>query len=292
MIVAKKPEMISSGGSTVEPVPQNPSGRPGPVAGRCLDLQSNEIPMLDDFPGVDWVDSDFERDANLRKRGIMFSYGQSRDKRWWRRETTTLGTGYRQIRETPEQQLNFIQQMTLPRLLSRLESGFEFEFLPFWAGSGLSLQSAHCFNLDGNLWPTVQHFLSGMLARTVGDNERFDRMLGSDDPANASRLAHEIIANAKANKLTPWKDMRYNLAVRGTFHKCAQNKDALHELLRTGDAVLVASTKYNLVWGAGVAPDAVDVGKPQNWPGENLLGFAMMESRKRLRKEVENGNLN
>lgn len=37
------------------------------------------------------------------------------------------------------------------------------------------------------------------------------------------------------------------------------------------------------VWGIGLAADDEAAGDPERWRGPNLLGFALMEARHRLR---------
>jgi predicted NAD-dependent protein-ADP-ribosyltransferase YbiA (DUF1768 family) len=39
------------------------------------------------------------------------------------------------------------------------------------------------------------------------------------------------------------------------------------------------------VWGIGLAAEDERAGSPEGWPGLNLLGFALMEVRHRLRAE-------
>jgi len=36
------------------------------------------------------------------------------------------------------------------------------------------------------------------------------------------------------------------------------------------------------IWGVGLAIDAPQIQEPLNWEGENLLGYALMETRNRL----------
>ena len=39
------------------------------------------------------------------------------------------------------------------------------------------------------------------------------------------------------------------------------------------------------IWGVGMAADNPDINEPLNWKGENLLGYALMEVRDRLKQE-------
>jgi ribA/ribD-fused uncharacterized protein len=47
--------------------------------------------------------------------------------------------------------------------------------------------------------------------------------------------------------------------------------------------VLVEASPVDRVWGIGLAGDDEAAGDPERWRGENLLGFALMGARGRLR---------
>jgi ribA/ribD-fused uncharacterized protein len=50
-----------------------------------------------------------------------------------------------------------------------------------------------------------------------------------------------------------------------------------------GDRILVEASPVDAIWGIGLAADDPKVMQPELWPGENLLGFALMVVRERLR---------
>ena len=53
-------------------------------------------------------------------------------------------------------------------------------------------------------------------------------------------------------------------------------------LQRTGNRVLVEASPVDPIWGIGLAADSEFAAKPPKWRGKNLLGFALMEVRKRF----------
>lgn len=54
-------------------------------------------------------------------------------------------------------------------------------------------------------------------------------------------------------------------------------------LLGTGERVLVEASPMDRVWGIGLATADERAADPARWRGLNLLGFALMETRDRLR---------
>jgi ribA/ribD-fused uncharacterized protein len=69
----------------------------------------------------------------------------------------------------------------------------------------------------------------------------------------------------------------------GCQHKVGQNEALRAFLLSTGDQVLVEASPVDRVWGIGLAADDDRAANPLLWRGNNLLGFALMEARDRLR---------
>jgi ribA/ribD-fused uncharacterized protein len=53
--------------------------------------------------------------------------------------------------------------------------------------------------------------------------------------------------------------------------------------LGTGDRVLVEASPVDAIWGIGLSAEDAEVTPPDKWPGENLLGFALMVVRDRIR---------
>jgi len=54
----------------------------------------------------------------------------------------------------------------------------------------------------------------------------------------------------------------------------------------TGRKVLVEASPRDAIWGIGLAADDDQAASPENWPGLNLLGFALMEVRHQLRAQA------
>jgi len=68
--------------------------------------------------------------------------------------------------------------------------------------------------------------------------------------------------------------------------KFSQHADLKEFLLNTGDRVIVEASPYDRIWGIGMATTDANAENPARWKGLNLLGFALMEVRERL-KEVQ-----
>ena len=78
-------------------------------------------------------------------------------------------------------------------------------------------------------------------------------------------------------------DNKLAIVEEGSFHKFGQNAELLNYLTSTGDLVLVEASPVDRIWGIGLAADDADATNPPQWRGDNLLGFALMRVRQRLR---------
>lgn len=58
--------------------------------------------------------------------------------------------------------------------------------------------------------------------------------------------------------------------------------DLKQKLLDTGDAFLVECARTDKIWACGIRLDDDKRFDAANWDGENILGFALMEVRRRL----------
>lgn len=76
---------------------------------------------------------------------------------------------------------------------------------------------------------------------------------------------------------------RYEIVVQGNLQKFDQNQEIRDFLLNTGTRVLVEASPVDKVWGVGMSEDDEKINNPNCWRGLNLLGFALMEVREKLR---------
>ncbi len=67
--------------------------------------------------------------------------------------------------------------------------------------------------------------------------------------------------------------------------KFGQNPKLRKYLLSTGDRILAEATPVDRLWGIGLTATTPGVTDPEQWKGENLLGFALMSVRDLLRAE-------
>lgn len=139
----------------------------------------------------------------------------------------------------------------------------------------------HPFVIDGIRYATAEHFMMAEKARLFADTATLDEILEAKSPAVAKKLGRKVAGFNDAL----WLKERWSIVVLGNLAKFSQHADLKVFLLQTGDRTIVEASPYDCIWGIGMAASDTDAENPAKWKGLNLLGFALMEVRQRLKME-------
>ncbi|MFI8190353.1 NADAR family protein [Streptomyces sp. NPDC085946] len=175
-------------------------------------------------------------------------------------------------------------------LRDRVRSGAKVKYLLFWGHrphpdgrigpSCLSQWWPSPFTVDGLAYATAEHWMMAEKARLFGDAEAERRVLAADHPSLAKKAGRLVRGFDEA----AWERERFRIVVEGSVHKFSADPRLGGFLLGTGERVLVEASPVDRVWGIGLAADDEAALDPERWRGPNLLGFALMEARARLRQ--------
>ncbi|WP_329062877.1 NADAR family protein [Streptomyces sp. NBC_01429] len=135
------------------------------------------------------------------------------------------------------------------------------------------------FTVDGVEYATAEHWMMARKARLFGDEEAEHRAVTAANPALAKRAGRLV----RGFEESVWERERYEIVVAGSVHKFGQDAALRTFLLATGERILVEASPMDRIWGIGLASDDERAHDPARWRGLNLLGFALMEARTRLR---------
>ncbi|MFE2022012.1 NADAR family protein [Streptomyces sp. NPDC059499] len=174
-------------------------------------------------------------------------------------------------------------------LLARAARGERMKYLPFWGHrpradgrlgeSCLSQWWPAPFTVDSVTYASAEHWMMAGKARLFGDEEAERRAVAASSPAAAKKVGRLV----RGFDDGVWVRERFALVVEGSVHKFGQDPALRAFLLGTGDRVLVEASPMDRIWGIGLAKDDARTADPAAWRGLNLLGFALMEARTRLR---------
>jgi ribA/ribD-fused uncharacterized protein len=170
-----------------------------------------------------------------------------------------------------------------------LEAGSTVKFLHFWghqpepdgaAGKGcLSQWFPAPFEVAGERYATAEHWMMAEKARLFGDPDAERAAIDAANPALAKAAGRTV----RDFDDDVWVRERFEIVARGSVHKFAAHPDLREFLLRTGSRVLVEASPRDRLWGIGMSARDEGADNPAAWRGLNLLGFALMEARERLR---------
>lgn len=83
-----------------------------------------------------------------------------------------------------------------------------------------------------------------------------------------------------------WNAVKYDVVKDGNRAKYEQNPDLKKLLLATGNAVLAEASPKDKIWGIGLDAQTAASTDMSEWPGQGLLGLALMELRKEFSGEA------
>lgn len=177
----------------------------------------------------------------------------------------------------------------LEELIQQVRRGEKVKWLHFWghrpradgtlSASCLSQWWPSPFVVDGVRYATAEHWMMAEKARLFGDAEAEAAVLAARTPAQAKKAGRLV----RDFEESAWERERFGIVTRGSVHKFGADEALRAFLLGTGSRVLVEASPLDRVWGIGLAADDPRATDPERWRGGNLLGFALMEARERLR---------
>lgn len=115
-------------------------------------------------------------------------------------------------------------------------------------------------------------------ARIFSDKDRLTQILSTNNPKEIK----EIGKNIKFFDEDVWNYRKYDVVFEGNLMKFSQNESLKSFLRSTKNKIIVEASPYDNIWGIGMTQNEEGINNPENWKGQNLLGFALMEVRSNL----------
>ena len=170
----------------------------------------------------------------------------------------------------------------LETLLEAVRAGESVEYIFFWSGC-LSNWYPAKFTAEGVQYATTEQYYMAHKARVFNDSRSLKKILRIVDPREAKMLGRKI----KGFDVNVWKEHRENIMIAGNMSKFLQNIKLKKYLISTGEKVLVEASPYDQIWGIGMGEGTATIKDPTTWRGLNLLGFCLMNVRRRLQANGE-----
>ncbi len=144
------------------------------------------------------------------------------------------------------------------------------------------------FTEGGINYPTTEHYMMAQKALLFKDTDISVKIIQAKTPGEAKKLGRLV----QGFDEDTWIQHRFESVVRGNLAKFSQHEAVKSFLLSTHERILVEASPTDRIWGIGMAADDPQIEHPDTWKGLNLLGFALMEVRSRLRHPESGKGMN
>lgn len=139
------------------------------------------------------------------------------------------------------------------------------------------------FLLDGIEFSMAEQYMMYRKAMMFGDRKTAEKIMNEKSAAAIKQLGRQ----AAGYDETVWNGCRQIVVYQGLLAKFLQNGSLKDKLIGTGTAVLAECAVHDRIWGIGLSMWDAKRFDMTAWNGQNLLGFALMQVRERIRLENE-----
>jgi ribA/ribD-fused uncharacterized protein len=182
-----------------------------------------------------------------------------------------------------------LEEYSVESLRASLRDGVQLKYLLFWGHSAkdprdvgkecLSQWYPTSFVVNGQLFASAEHYMMYRKAILFDDDDTAEQILRSSSPGAAKSLGRSV----RGFDEQTWEEHRFDIVTEASIEKFAQSARLKDFLIGTADQVLVEASPTDAVWGIGLAASDPRACNPMEWRGLNLLGFALMVARDRLK---------
>lgn len=131
------------------------------------------------------------------------------------------------------------------------------------------------FEFEGITYQNCEQWMMAHKAKAFNDHDILTKILNTSDPSAVKKLGR-VVRNFDPQV---WDTIKFEVVIKGNFHKFSQNESFKNFLLATENKILVEASPYDKIWGIGLREEDTAAMNPNTWAGENLLGFALMQVR-------------
>lgn len=130
------------------------------------------------------------------------------------------------------------------------------------------------FDMDGKRYSCVEQGYQAAKAEYYGRADLVESVMTTEDPRMMKRYGDEIRDRDWITSGTAKETMCRLL--RAKFDQCELPQEALKS---TGNMTLVEANAHDTYWGAGMSKGNINIGNPQYYKGQNMLGQLMLKIR-------------
>lgn len=134
------------------------------------------------------------------------------------------------------------------------------------------------FIVDHVKFSSMEQFMMYQKAITFQDQTIAKEILQTRDSAKIKQMGRQV----RNYNDHIWNGIRQIVVYEGLVAKFSQNEELKKQLKETKTAILAECAVKDRIWGIGLSMKDLKRFDITQWRGQNLLGYALMEVRKRL----------
>ena len=136
------------------------------------------------------------------------------------------------------------------------------------------------FQIDGITFTSMEQYMMYKKAVCFKDENIAKQILAEKNVSKIKELGRLVSGYDEHI----WNGVRQIIIYEGLLAKFSQNNSLKSKLLDTKDCTLVECAVKDRIWGIGLSLTDPKRLIPSEWKGQNLLGYALMMGRGRLKK--------
>lgn len=163
-------------------------------------------------------------------------------------------------------------------------------FSNFWEHRGFTFQLPECCHRNDPVFKKpirdvefAEKAIMLCKAARFRDYEVYDRLLHTYTPRNCKKLGRQV-SNFQSDS---WDEVVLTVAEEVVYQKFSKVRELTALLLETGDSIIAEATVRDLNWACGFNTTDPEAQHPWEWRGTNVLGWALMKARDRIRSSSE-----
>lgn len=173
-------------------------------------------------------------------------------------------------------------------LLERNKTFAKKDFVFFWENKTLNTSRVaktclsqwwSCVFYEDNIrYSSAEQYMMHKKALLFKDHIMAERIMLTENPKKIKDFGRKTADFDEEY----WKKVSEKIVLQGNLLKFTQNSNLYDYLLSTKEKILVEASPFDLIWGIGMKENDENICNLNEWKGENLLGFILMEVRDRI----------